>query len=63
MSVQLESRHFFLARDTVQSAAGVMGEVVEAMALYAVVRWEDGREEEVDQLDPWITVVERASRE
>jgi hypothetical protein len=33
------------------------------MALYAVVRWEDGREEEVDQLDPWITVIERASRE
>lgn len=63
MSVQLESRHFFLARDTVQSAAGVMGEVVEAMALYARIRWEDGREEEVDQLDPWITVVERASRE
>ena len=63
MSVQLESRHFFLARDTVQNAAGVTGEVLEAMALYAVVRWEDGREEEVDQLDPWITVVERASRE
>lgn len=63
MSVQLESRHFFLARDTVRSAAGAVGEVLEAMALYAVVRWEDGREEEVDQLDPWITVVERASRE
>jgi hypothetical protein len=63
MSVQLESRHYFMARDTVQNAAGVLGEVVEAMALYAVVRWEDGREEEVDQLDPWITVVERASRE
>lgn len=63
MSVQLESRHFFMARDTVRNAAGVVGEVVEAMALYAVVRWEDGREEEVDQLDPWITVIERASRE
>lgn len=63
MSVQLESRHFYMARDTVQNAAGVVGEVVEAMALYAVVRWEDGREEEVDQLDPWITVIERASRE
>jgi hypothetical protein len=63
MSVQLESRHYFMARDTVQNAAGVLGEVVEARALYAVVRWEDGREEEVDQLDPWITVIERASRE
>lgn len=63
MSVQLESRHFFMARDTVRSHAGTLGEVVEAMALYALVRWEDGREEEVDQLDPRITVVERASRE
>ena len=63
MSVQLESRHYFMARDTVRNAAGVVGEVLESMALYALVRWEDGREEEVDQLDPWITVVERASRE
>ncbi|HEV2150280.1 MAG TPA: hypothetical protein VGR37_22970 [Longimicrobiaceae bacterium] len=63
MSVQLESRHFFMKRDTVRTLSGVVGEVVEAMALYAVVRWEDGREEEVDQLDPRITVVERASRD
>jgi hypothetical protein len=63
MSVQLESRHFFMPRDVVRTLSGVVGEVVEAMALYAVVRWEDGREEEVDQLDPHITVVERASRD
>lgn len=63
MSVQLESRHFFMARDVVQSLAGTVGEVLEAMALYAVVRWEDGREEEVDQLDSRIVVIERASRE
>lgn len=63
MSVQLESRHFFMARDTVRSLTGLVGEVVESRALYAVIRWEDGREEEVDQLDPRIAVVERASRE
>ncbi len=62
MSVQLESRHYFMTRDVVESIAGVLGEVVEAMALYAVIRWEDGREEEVDQLDPRIAVVERAGR-
>lgn len=63
MSVQLESRHFFMARDTVQHLSGRVGTVVESLALYAVIRWEDGREEEVDQLDPSITVVERAGRE
>lgn len=63
MSVQLESRHFFLARDVVQHFTGLTGEVRESLALYAVIRWEDGREEEVDQLDPRITVVERAARE
>jgi hypothetical protein len=40
-----------------------MGEIVEGFALWAVVRWEDGSQEEVDQLDPTIWVVERASRE
>lgn len=63
MSLQLESRHFFMARDTVRSLAGEVGEVVESRALYAVIRWEDGRQEEVDQLDPRIAVVERAGRE
>ena len=27
------------------------------MALYAVIRWDDGRGEEVEQLDPRITVI------
>lgn len=63
MSVQLESRHFFMARDVVQHLSGAVGEVREALALYAVIRWEDGREEEVDQLDPRITVIERAARD
>ncbi|MBV9774159.1 MAG: hypothetical protein JO040_09435 [Gemmatimonadetes bacterium] len=63
MSVQLESRHFFMARDVVQHLTGKTGEVQEALALYAVIRWEDGREEEVDQLDSRITVIERAARD
>lgn len=62
MSVQLESRHFYMAGDVVQHLSGRTGEVVDARALYAVVRWEDGRTEEVDQLDPSIAVVERAGR-
>lgn len=63
MSVQLESRHYYKHRDVVQHLTGRVGEVLEERALYAVVRWEDGRQEEVDQLDPTIVVVERASRE
>jgi hypothetical protein len=63
MSVQLESRHYFLRGDVVQHLSGRVGEVVDALALYAVIRWDDGREEEVDQLDPAITVTERASQE
>lgn len=63
MSVQLESRHFYKRGDVVRDLAGRTGEVLDSLALYARVRWEDGREEEVDQLDPRITVVERAARE
>lgn len=63
MSAQLESRHFYNAGDEVQHVAGGTGKVAESFALWAVVRWEDGRQEEVDQLDPAIWVVERASRE
>lgn len=62
MSLQLESRHFFREGDTVRHYRGATGRVVEAMALYAVVRWEDGPEEEVEQLDPAVTVIERAER-
>ncbi|MFL5382185.1 MAG: hypothetical protein ACJ8GN_06690 [Longimicrobiaceae bacterium] len=63
MSTQLESRHFLKAGDAVQHVGGRTGTVVEAFALYAVVRWEDGRQEEVDQLDPRVFVTERAARE
>ena len=63
MSTQLESRHFLKAGDAVQHVGGRTGTVGEAFALYAVVRWEDGREEEVDQLDPRVFVTERAAKE
>ena len=63
MSIQLESRHFFRARDTVQHLDGQLGTVVEGHALYATVTWSDGRQEEVDQFDPAVFVVERADSE
>ena len=63
MSTQQESRHFLKTGDAVQHVDGRVGTVGEAFALYAVVRWEDGREEEVDQLDPRVFVTERAARE
>ncbi|HSU17211.1 hypothetical protein [Longimicrobium sp.] len=63
MSTQLESRHFLKSGDAVQHVRGHAGVVVESFALYAVVRWEDGRQEEVDQLDPAVFVTERAAKE
>lgn len=63
MSTQLESRHFYHTGDLVEHLGGGTGAVVEGFALFAVVRWDDGRQEEVDQLDPAIWVVERAARE
>jgi hypothetical protein len=59
VSYQLESRHFFKARDTVRNRDGRSGEVVDGWALYARIRWEDGQEQEVDQFDPHIVVVDR----
>jgi hypothetical protein len=61
--MQLESAHFMRTGDLVRHDGGRTGSVIEALALYARVRWDDGGEEEVDQLDPMITVTERASRE
>ena len=60
MSVQLESRHFFQARDMVQDRDGRTGTVVEVQSLYATVAWEDGAREEVDQFDPRVLVIQRA---
>jgi hypothetical protein len=62
--MQLESAHYMRRGDQVRHAGGRTGTVVESMALWATVRWDDdGREEEVEQLDPQILVTERASRE
>jgi hypothetical protein len=62
VSTQLESRHFYNTGDVVLHRMGKEGRVVEGFALWAVVRWEDGAQEEVDQLDPAIEVLERATR-
>jgi hypothetical protein len=59
----MESRHFLKSGDTVEHVDGRPGTVVDSFALYAVVRWEDGREEEVDQLDPRVSVTLRAEKE
>lgn len=62
--MQLESAHYLRRGDLVRHDGGRTGTVVESMALWATVRWDDdGREEEVEQLDPTILVTERASRE
>ena len=60
--MQLESAHFMRTGDVVRHATGNEGSVVDALTLYATVRWDDGRQEEVDQLDPQILVIERASK-
>lgn len=60
MSAQLESRHFFRVRDTVQHLDGQIGTVVEGQALYATILWGDGRREEIDQFDSRVMVLERA---
>jgi hypothetical protein len=61
VSKQLESRHFYRSRDRVRDRDGREGEVTDGRALYARIRWDDGREEEVDQFDPAIVVVDRAA--
>lgn len=62
--MQLESAHYLRTGDLVRHDGGRTGSVVESFALYARVRWdEEANEEEVDQLDPAITVMERATRD
>lgn len=60
MTAQLESRHFYRPDDTVQDRDGRLGTVVDAFALFATVRWDDGRRDEIDQFDPTVVVIERA---
>lgn len=63
MSIQSESRHFLKAGDQVEHVAGRAGTVLESYALYAVIRWDDGTQGEFDQLDPAVSVTERATKE
>jgi hypothetical protein len=61
--MQLESAHFLRTGDEVRHTDGRTGRVLESMTLFAVVRWDEGAEEEVEQLDPRVMVSERASRD
>ena len=62
--MQLESAHYMRTGDLVRHDGGRTGTVLEAMTLWATVRWDDGgADEEVEQLDPRIIVTERATRE
>jgi hypothetical protein len=47
--------------DSVQNRSGRCGIVADARALFAVVAWTDGDTEEVDQFDPDVEVIKRAS--
>ncbi len=60
VSGQLESRHFFRDRDTVEHVDGLEGTVLSGHSLFATIAWRDGRCEEVEQFDPLVVVVERA---
>lgn len=61
--MQLESAHFLRTGDEVRHTDGRTGRVLQSMTLFAVVRWDEGAEEEVEQLDPRVMVSERASRD
>jgi hypothetical protein len=63
VSGQLESHHFFRVGDTVERSDGQAGSVIDAGSLFAVVRWDDGEEAEIDQFDPRVTVLTRAPHE
>ena len=61
--MQLESAHFMRTGDEVRHADGRSGRVVQSLTLWAVVAWDEDGEQEVEQLDPRVTVTERAARE
>src|SRR5687767_15142200 len=48
-TMQLESAHYMRTGDQVRHDGGRTGSVVEAMTLWATVRWDDGSQEEVEQ--------------
>jgi hypothetical protein len=49
------SPHSFAIDDVVVDAGGRRGVVAGASALYALVQWEDGLEEEIEQGDPRVS--------
>jgi hypothetical protein len=49
--------HSYAERDMVVNRDGLRGIVADASALYVLIRWEDGREEEVEQGEPSVTAV------
>lgn len=51
-----EDVHLFDRGDLITDMDGARGVVAEVSALYAVIHWEDGREEEIDQGEPRIWV-------
>jgi hypothetical protein len=60
VSQQLESKHYLRSGDTVRAVDGRLGTVLEGFTLFALVLWETGNREEVDQFDPTVLVVQRA---
>ena len=59
MSGQLESPHFFRDGDRVRASDGLIGEVTDSFALYAMIRWEDGKVVELEQFDADVVVIDR----
>lgn len=56
MTAQIESNHFYRSGDTIRRHDGRVGVVTEGHSLFAIVTWNDGAREEVDQFDPSIIV-------
>jgi hypothetical protein len=63
LSGQLESRHFFRENDKVQRRDGLFGTVSDSRPLFAIILWDDGTKDEVDQFDPAVVVIERAEHQ
>lgn len=51
----MSSIHSFREAAVITDMNGLRGVVASATALYALIHWEDGREEEIDQFDPRFT--------